>query len=113
MRESGMKQRTFLVLGLLACLLIAGVGSYYASSHPDGLQYVAESTGFSDSAADSPTSDSPVADYQLKGVDNSRLSGGLAGLLGVGIMALLSTSLFWLVRRRGSHDGPADGRGGS
>ena len=50
-----------LVLGLLACLLIAGVGSYYASSHPDGLEFVAESAGFSDSAKDSAASDSPIA----------------------------------------------------
>lgn len=103
-----MKQRTFLVLGLFVCLLVAGVGSYYASSHPDGLEYVAESTGFSDSAEDSATSDSPLADYSVAGVANSRLSGGLAGLLGVGTMALLSTGLFWLVRRRGSHHDVAD-----
>lgn len=105
-----MKQRTFLVLGLLVCLAIAGIGSYYASSHPDGLESVAESTGFSDSAEDSAVADSPIADYQVKGVESTRLSGGLAGLLGVAIMALLSTGLFWLVRRRGSHDEPADGR---
>lgn len=96
-----MKQRTFLVLGLLVCLLVAGVGSYYASGHPDGLVYVAESTGFSDSAEDSAASDSPIADYEVKGVENPRLSGGLAGVLGVAIMALLSTGLFWVLRRRG------------
>ena len=42
---------------------IAGVGSFYASSHPDGLEYVAEQTGFLDSAEDSATADSPFADY--------------------------------------------------
>lgn len=105
-----MKQRTFLALGLLVCLLLAGVGSYYASSHPDGLEHVAETTGFLDSAEDSAVSDSPLADYQVKGVDDDRISGGLAGLLGVAVMALLSTGLFWLVRRRGTDDEPADGR---
>ena len=40
-----MKTRTFLALGLLVCLLVAGVASFYASSHPDGLEYVAEKTG--------------------------------------------------------------------
>ena len=34
-------------------LLVAGVASYYASSHPDGLEHVAEQTGFIDSAEDS------------------------------------------------------------
>ena len=32
---------------LLVSLLVAGVASYYASCHPDGLEYVAEQTGFS------------------------------------------------------------------
>lgn len=103
-----MRQRTFLVVGLLLCLLVAGVGSYYASSHPDGLEHVADSTGFGDSAEDSAVADSPLADYQVTGVDGERLSGGLAGLLGVAIMAALSTALFWGIRRRRSDDDPAD-----
>lgn len=103
-----MKQRTFLGLGLLLCLLIAGVGSHYASGHPDGLEHVAESTGFIDSAEDSAVADSPLADYQVTGVDDERLSGGLAGVIGVAIMGVLSTGLFWGLRRR--RDEPADSR---
>ena len=56
--------------------------SYYASSHPDGLEYVAGKTGFLDQADDSPTADSPLADYSTKGVDDDRLSGGIAGVAG-------------------------------
>ena len=103
-----MKQRTFLVGGLLLCLLIAGVGSYYASSHPDGLEHVAASTGFGDSAEDSAVAGSPLADYQVAGVEDERLSGGLAGILGVAIMAVLSTALFWGIRRRRGVDSPSD-----
>lgn len=99
-----MKQRTFLIVGLLLCLLVAGVGSYYASSHPDGLERVAASTGFDDSAEDSAVSDSPLADYEVEGVEEERLSGGLAGILGVAIMAVLSMGLFWVIRRRGTAD---------
>ncbi len=102
-----MRQRTFLAVGLLLCLLVAGVGSYYASSHPDGLEHVAASTGFGDTAEDSAVADSPLADYQVRGVEQDRLSGGLAGLLGVAIMALLSSALFWGIRRR---RGDADSR---
>lgn len=104
-----MKQRAFLGLGLLLCLLLAGGGSYYASGHPDGLEHVAQSTGFLDSAEDSAVADSPLADYQVAGVDDERLSGGLAGVIGVAIIAVLSTGLFWGLRRR-RDDEPADGR---
>ena len=71
--------RRFLAVGLLLALLVAGVASFYASGHPDGLEYVAEKTGFLHTAEDSPTSDSPLADYSTNGVDDPRLSGGLAG----------------------------------
>ena len=102
-----MTRRTFFISALLAALLIAGLGSYYASAHPDGLEHVAEQTGFIDSAEDSATSDSPLADYQTVGVDDARISGGLAGVIGVVVMLVLSTGLFWLVRRRAPADADA------
>jgi cobalt/nickel transport system permease protein/cobalt/nickel transport protein len=98
--------RRFFVVALLVSLLVAGVASYYASAHPDGLEHVAEQTGFIDSAEDSATADSPLADYQTSGIDDARLSGGVAGVIGVLVMLLLSTGLFWLIRRRE----PADSR---
>jgi cobalt/nickel transport protein len=101
-------RRRFFVVALLVSLLVAGVASYYASSHPDGLEYVAEQTGFIDAGEDSATSGSPLADYQTTGIDDARLSGGVAGVVGVLVMLLLSTALFWLIRRRDSSDGTSD-----
>lgn len=95
-----MKSRKFFAIFLLVSLLVAGVGSFYASSHPDGLEYVAGKTGFMDSAKDSPTADSPFADYGVKGVDNARLSGGLAGVVGCVVVLVLAGGLFLVVRRR-------------
>lgn len=103
-----MRNRRFFVVGLLVALVIAGVGSYYASSHPDGLEYVAEQTGFLDSAEDSATAGSPLADYQVDGVGNSRLSGGLAGVAGAGIVLVLAGGLAMALRRRGNASEPAD-----
>ena len=57
-----MRTRTFFVLALLASLLVAGGVSYFASSNPDGLEYVAEKVGFADAAEDSATADSPLSD---------------------------------------------------
>ncbi|MDN5895576.1 MAG: PDGLE domain-containing protein [Nocardioides sp.] len=96
-----------LVTLLVASFLIAGVASFYASSHPDGLEYVAEKTGFMDSAEDSPTADSPFADYGVKGVDDERISGGLAGVIGCVAVLGLAGGLFFLIGRRGSADDEA------
>ena len=92
--------RGFLLGFLLVSLLVAGVASYYASSHPDGLEHVAEQTGFAGTAQDHASADSPLADYGVKGVDDERLSGGLAGVIGVVVVASLSTGLFLVLRRR-------------
>ncbi|WP_181310348.1 PDGLE domain-containing protein [Nocardioides campestrisoli] len=94
--------------GLLVSLLVAGGLSYYASSNPDGLEHVAEQTGFLDSADEHAAGDGPLADYQVKGVEDARLSGALAGLLGSGTVLLLAGGIFWVVRRRGS--GPDSSR---
>lgn len=100
-----MSTRRFFAVALVVSLLVAGVASHYASSRPDGLEHVAEQTGFLDSAEDSATADSPLADYRTSGVDDRRVSGGLAGVIGVVVMLVLSTGLFRLVRRREPADG--------
>ena len=93
--------RRFLVVGLLVALLIAGVASHYASSHPDGLEYVAGETGFLDTAEEDPvTTGSPFLDYGTEGVENARLSGGIAGVAGVLITLLIGGGLFHVLRRR-------------
>jgi cobalt/nickel transport protein len=94
------RTRTVVVAGLLAALVLAGVASFYASSHPDGLEHVAERTGFLDSADDSSAADGPMADYSVKGVDSPRLAGGLAGVVGVLVTLGLAGGIGYAVRRR-------------
>jgi cobalt/nickel transport protein len=97
-----MKMSRFLVLGLLVSVLLAGVVSFYASSSPDGLEKAAEDVGFIDEATDSAVADSPLADYGISGVDDDRLSVGLAGVLGVLVMVVVAGGGFMLLVRRKS-----------
>jgi hypothetical protein len=94
------KRRRFFAVGILVALLVAGVGSFYASSHPDGLVFVAEKTGFSDSAEESKTADSPFAGYDTAGVDDDRLGGGIAGVAGVLLVLVIMGGIAYAVRRR-------------
>jgi hypothetical protein len=103
-----MRTRTLVLAGLVVALLLAGVASFYASSHPDGLEYVAEQTGFLDSADEHAAADGPLADYQTEGVDDARVSGGLAGVLGVLVTLALAGGIAFAVRRRGATDDEAD-----
>lgn len=95
-----MSTRRFFAVVLLAALLIAGGASYYASSHPDGLEHVAQQTGFEDTARDSPAARSPLADYSTKGVEDDRASGGVAGVAGALLVLVTAGGLFWVLRRR-------------
>ena len=92
------------VAGLLVSLLVAGVVSYYASSHPDGLEHVAEQAGFLDNAEEHAAGDGPFADYQVEGIEDARLSGAVAGLLGSAVVLLAAGGMFWVLRRRGGED---------
>jgi hypothetical protein len=103
-----MSRRAFFAAAILVTLLLAGFASYYASERPDGLEYVAGQTGFGDTAEDSATADSPLADYETRGVDNPRLSGALAGVAGVALVALLGGGLFWTVGGRPPGDTAPD-----
>ncbi len=95
-----------LIVGLVASVVLAGLVSFYASSQPDGLESVAQQQGFDDSAQDSSTSGSALADYGVAGVEDERLSGGIAGVAGVGITALVGFGLF-LFLNSGSGAGPS------
>ena len=97
-----MNRRTFFLVGLVVSLLLAGVASYYASAHPDGLEFVAEQAGFLDTARDSAAADGPLADYRARGLGDARLSGGVAGVVGCLVVLVLAGGLALLLRRRGS-----------
>ncbi len=104
------------ITGLLAALLLAGGLSYYASASPDGLEKVAADHGIDEKAEDHAAKDSPLADYQTKDVGNPRLSGGIAGVIGVGATLAVGTGVFWAVRRRtlagaGTAQAPTGGEG--
>lgn len=100
MTERSVSNRTFLVMGLAASLFLAGVLSFYASSSPDGLERVGQDVGFIDSATVSATSTSPLVDYGVAGIADARLSGGLAGIIGVLVTGAAAYGLFQFLKRK-------------
>jgi hypothetical protein len=92
--------RKFIAAGFIVAALLAGGASYYASSHPDGLEKVAKEIGFIDTAKDSAVANSPLADYGIKGIDNARVSGGLAGILGIIATGAVGGALFMFIRKK-------------
>ncbi|WP_031095655.1 MULTISPECIES: energy-coupling factor ABC transporter permease [unclassified Streptomyces] len=97
-------RRTLWVTGLVTSLVLAGFVSFYASANPDGLEKVAHDQGIDKKAKEHATSDSPLADYGVKDVSDARLSGGLAGVIGVGVTVVAGSAVFWALRRRRADD---------
>lgn len=93
--------RGFLLAGLAVALLLAGVVSFYASQEPDGLEKVSAEHSLDAHAQDHQLSDSPLAGYEVRGVDSPRLSVGAAGVVGVAVTFAVAGGLFLLVRRSG------------
>ncbi|MBM3703802.1 MAG: hypothetical protein FJW54_01860 [Actinobacteria bacterium] len=95
-----MKNRRFYLVGIAIALVIAGFLSFYASSSPDGLEKVAIDLGFIDSAKESAVADSALADYGVAGLDNERLSVGIAGVIGVIATGLVMVLLIRLIGKK-------------
>ncbi len=93
-------RRTLWITGLVTSLVLAGFVSFYASADPDGLEKVATDHGIDEKAEEHGLAGSPLADYGVEDVDDDRLSGGLAGVIGVGVTVVAGSGVFWAVRRR-------------
>ncbi|MEV6853590.1 energy-coupling factor ABC transporter permease [Streptomyces microflavus] len=92
--------RGFWITGLVSAFLLAGFVSFYASANPDGLERVAADQGIDEKVEEHGAADSPLADYGVGDIANARLSGGLAGVIGVSGTVVVGTGIFWAVRRR-------------
>jgi len=86
-------------------LIAAWQGQGTASSAPDGLERVAEQTGFAQAERETPLAGaSPLADYSVPGVRAEATSTALAGALGtvmaflVGIAATVALRALWRKR---------------
>lgn len=94
-----MSNKRLFVVGLLAALVVAVVVSQFASSSPDGLEYVAEQEGFAETASDHDLGDTPLADYGAELTDNDGLNTAIAGLIGTLATLVVGYGVFWFARK--------------
>ncbi len=97
-----LSNRRFVLVAAAVAVALVGLATV-ASSNPDGLEWVAQQTGFAADATESVTAESPLADYGAGGLGSGAgtIVAGLAGLVtvsGVGALTLAATR-----RRRQAH----------
>jgi cobalt/nickel transport system permease protein len=95
------KMRTFLIGGIVAAFIFAVVISQFAVDNPDGLERVAEDTGFASSEHTHPMGGSVFADYATEGVENEQVSLAVAGIAGTLITLAVGGGIFYAIRDRG------------
>src|SRR3954467_3039035 len=83
--------------GLAVALMLAFFVSPHASSQPDGLEKVAADKGL-DTGAQARPGAGPLADYSVQGVDDSSISTGVAGVIGVAVTFVVGLGLFLVLR---------------
>lgn len=99
---------TLLGTGLAVALGLAFFVSPLASSSPDGLEKVAAEQGIDAGSSKNVASNAPLANYSTTGVDNARLSTGIAGVAGTGLTLALGYGVLALARRSRPREPRAD-----
>ena len=98
LEESKVGMRAFVIGGLAVAMVFAVVVSQFAVDNPDGLEKVAEDTGFIDSAEEHSLADSLFSDYATEGITNETLSLAVAGIVGTLVAGLVVYGLFAATR---------------
>ena len=71
----------YVYVGLALCLIVAGALSLFASPEPDGLERVAEDSGFAEQG-EVAVFEAPFPDYAVPGLGGETASASAAGLVG-------------------------------
>ena len=87
------------IVGLVVAVALATFVSPLASSSPDGLEKVAADKALDTDVKAHALAGGPLADYGVEGVDNGRVSTGLAGLIGVAVTFAVGFGLFAVIKR--------------
>jgi hypothetical protein len=96
------------IIAGLAIAVVVALFSPLASSHPDGLERVAEDEQFAHKAKDNPYEIIP--DYSLPGVKNEDVATILSGIIGVAVVAAVGFGLAFgmkILSKKHSTDGSA------
>ena len=96
--RTAVPMRAFVIGAVVVTLLVGTVVSQFAADDPDGLERVAEDTGFAEQGQDHALASSLFADYATSGVDNETLSLGVAGASGALLTLAVGGGLLFAVR---------------
>lgn len=78
-------------------IIIVVLAAFFASTHPDGLDFVANKFGFAEKGIERSA---PMSDYRLKFLPEGNLSTSLAGIAGLLIILAIFRLAAYLLKRK-------------
>ncbi len=85
----------------LFAIIIALFAAFFASTHPDGLDFVAEKLGFNEKEIERIV---PMSDYKLNFLPQNSISTALAGIVGIFIILAIAWLTIYLLKKKQQHN---------
>ena len=92
--------RKTIIIALIISIAVVVLAAALASSHPDGLEWVARRLGFLGRAEETSSISAPMPDYTISAIKSSFWSSLAAGALGVGTVFLIAYLVGKIIKRR-------------
>jgi len=92
--------KKIILAGLFIAVAIAMFLSPFASSHPDGLEKVAEDKGFLHKGESAELFSAPIPDYEMPGVKQEKMAVSLAGIIGTLVTFSAAYGIGYLMKTR-------------
>lgn len=92
--------KKIILTGLFIAVAIAIFLAPFASSHPDGLEKVADDKGFLHKGESTELFSAPIPDYEMPGVKQEKIAVSLAGIIGTLVTFLAAYGIGYLMKLR-------------
>jgi len=94
-----LKKKPIIII-LILCIVFAAIASLIASSHPDGLEWVAERLGFLSIGEGQEAMASPMPDYLMPWINSEFLSSIVTAAIGTLFVFFIILGLGKLIKKK-------------
>lgn len=89
-----------IMMTLILCIIFAAIASLIASSHPDGLEWVAERLGFLSTGEGEEVMVSPMPGYLMPWIKNEYISSITTAAIGTFFVFIIILGLGKLIKKK-------------
>ena len=92
--------KKIIFVGLFIAVAVAIFLAPFASSHPDGLEKIAEEKGFLHKGESTELFHAPIPDYEMPGVKQEKIAVSIAGIIGTLVTFFAAYGIGYSIKKR-------------